>query len=166
MLPKKNIVLVAAFGIPMLCCLIGAGAFVLLVTPVAEHGDPNTPDPIEALQANLEDLKAKLAKLNQRIKGLHDQVQKEQQRVELAQRINDLMDHLESSTTGLLRELSAIAEELSVIQAGFRSLVSSGSQVERSRDADKGLRSLQDRKFGCDMKDSCRIPITRFLYLS
>jgi len=35
MLPKGNILLVGAFALPVLCCLIGAGAFVLLVTPPA-----------------------------------------------------------------------------------------------------------------------------------
>ena len=166
MLPKKNTILVAAFGIPVLCCLIGVGAFILLITPVVEFEDPNTPDQIEPLQANLEDLKAKLAELNQRVKELHGQIQEEQQRIELAQKINELMDHLESSTTGLLRELSAIAEELSVIQAGLRSPVSSNWQIERSHDADKGLRYLQYRRFDCDVKHSCRIPTIRFTDLS
>jgi len=59
-----------------------------------------------------------------------------------------------------------VAEELSVIQAGLRSPVSSGWQIERSHDADKDLRYLQYRRFDCDVKHSCMIPTIRFTDLS
>lgn len=140
MVPKKNMILGVAFAIPLLCSLIGAGAFVLLVTPVAEEGLPG-PSPnkkVEALQEEIKGLRAEL----QRINKLFAQLEEEQERVAMAQKVKELVDALESSTANLLGKLSGVGEELTVIEATIRSLDSSVDEEKTQRGKQKLVRSV------------------------
>ncbi len=122
MLPKKNMILGVAFAIPVLCSLIGAGAFVLLVTPVPVPG-PDDPNEVETLQQKVNELRAELENSSRLLAQL-----------ELTQKV----DALESSTANLLGKLSGVGEELAVIEAAIRNLDPSGDE-EKTQHADQKL---------------------------
>jgi len=140
-LPKKNILMVAAFVVPVLCCLIGVGAFVLLTSPPPT--DHNGPKPPDDLKAKIIELKDKLAELNRMIETLQEKLQKEQLRVELAQRIDQLINHLEATTYDLLGQIPDVAEQLAMIQAGIRDMDTSDLKEQQNRSDEHDLEGLQ-----------------------
>ena len=140
MLPKKNMLLGVAFAIPVLCSLIGAGAFVLLVTPVPEEGLPG-PDPneVDAVQQKVDELRAEL----ERTSELLAELKEEQKCVALEQKVKDLLDELESSTADLLREVSGLGEEVTIIENVIQDLDSSDGERQKQRDHQQATRRMQ-----------------------
>jgi len=137
MLPKKNMLLGVAFAIPVLCSLIGAGAFVLLVTPPAEAGpDPNE---VDAVQQKVDELRAEL----ERTSELLAELKEEQKCVALEQKVKDLLDELESSTADLLREVSGLGEEVTIIENVIQDLDSSDGERQKQRDHQQATRRMQ-----------------------
>jgi peptidoglycan hydrolase CwlO-like protein len=129
MLPKKNIILVAAFFVPVLCCLIGVGAFVLVVTPQAEPGPPELgPNDVEALQQKVNELRTELESINKLLAKL-----------ELARKI----DTLESSVANLLGEVSGLGEKLAIIETVIQDLNSSDDERQKRRDIQQAKHRLQ-----------------------
>jgi len=140
MLPKNNAIIGIAFAIPVLCSLIGAGAFVLLVTPVPEEGLPG-PDPneVDAVQQKVDELRAELERTNK----LLAEFKEEQKRVVLEQKVKELLDELESSTAELLREVSGLGEEVVIIENVIQDLDSSDGERQKQRDFQQATGRLQ-----------------------
>ena len=135
MLPKKNILLMASFVIAVLCCLIGVGAFILLISSPQKIAELNGGKQPDDLKAKIAEEKEKIANLNKMIEMLQEKLQKEQHRTELAQRIDQLINLLEATTDGLLEQLPNVTEQLTIIQAGICELYQSepgGSQNHSS----------------------------------
>jgi len=125
MLPKKNMIVMVAFLLPVLCCLIGIGAFVLATTSVSDPnptGDPNQP---QTAPTSAEELRAQLAKLDERITALRAQLGQEDERQSLAQKIRELMDRLEADTTGATDALSSLATEIAAADTILQKINSS-----------------------------------------
>jgi hypothetical protein len=129
MLPKKNMIVMVAFLLPVLCCLIGIGAFVLATTPISDHTPPD-PNQSQTPQVSIEELRAQLARLNEEIASLHARLGKEDERGDLAQRVKELIDKLESDTTGAAEGLSGLAKEITVIEMVLQKVNSSQSGAE------------------------------------
>jgi len=130
MLPKKNVILMIAFAIPVLCCLIGIGALILLTSSF----DPNSSEiPAENLEDKLPELRERLAKVDQKIEELEAQVKNGQQRLELALEIDKLIHLMKSSAEGLLGDLSSVNAQLAAVQARISELGSSSSELDKER---------------------------------
>jgi hypothetical protein len=125
MLPKKNMIVVAAFLIPVLCCLIGVGAFVLATTSISDPNEPATP------QVSVEELRAESARLMEQIASLRAQIEQESERAALTQKISELIERLESGATGATRELSGLAEEIVAARALLQQVASSATSGEQ-----------------------------------
>jgi hypothetical protein len=129
MLPRKNVILMIAFAIPVLCCLIGIGALILLTSSFDGIGDSTSPEiPVENLEDKLPELREKLAKVDQKIKELEALLEDGQQRLELALEIDKLINLMKSSAKGLLSDLSSVNAQLAVVQARLSELESSSSE--------------------------------------
>jgi hypothetical protein len=134
MLTSRNMIVMGAFLLPVLCCLIGIGAFVLATTPVSDPTpiDPNQP---QTPQVSIEELRAQLARLNEGIASLHARLGKEEERAALAQKVKELIDKLESDTTGAAEGLSGLAKEIAAIEMVLQEINSSQSGAEGLGDA-------------------------------
>ncbi|UCE48772.1 MAG: hypothetical protein JSW47_01225 [Phycisphaerales bacterium] len=139
MLPKGNILLVGAFALPVLCCLIGAGAFVLLVTPPAAGVQGPNPNEVKTLQQKVNELRAELKRVDEVLMGLKE----EQTRVALEQKVKELLDKLESSTAELLREVTGLSQEVIIIEGVIQDLGSSDGERQKRRDPQKAVGRLQ-----------------------
>jgi len=134
MLPKKNVMLMIAFAIPVLCCLIGIGALILLTSSLDGIGDPNSPEtPAETLQDKLPELRQRLVEVDQKIEDLEELLKNEQPRLELALEIDKLIHLMKSSAEGLLGNLSGVNAQLAVVQARLSELESSSSEPAKER---------------------------------
>jgi hypothetical protein len=134
MLPKKNVMLMIAFAIPVLCCLIGIGALILLTSSFDGIGDPNNPEtPAKNLEDKLPGLRERLAKVDQKIEELEVLLKDEQQQLELALEIDKLIHLMKSSAEGLLGDLSSVNAQLAVVQTRLRELESSSSELGKER---------------------------------
>ena len=134
MLPKKNVILMIAFAIPVLCCLIGIGALILLTSSFDGIGDPNSPEiPAENLEDKLPELRERLAKVDQKIEELEALLKDGQKRLELALEIDKLINLMKSSAKGLLSDLSSVNAQLAVVQTRLSELESSSSEPGKER---------------------------------
>jgi hypothetical protein len=124
-------IVMVAFSLPVLCCLIGVGTFVLATTSVPDSdttgapntaGDPNQPP---TPPASAEELQAQLARLDKDIAALRSQLGQEDERQSLALKIRELIEKLASDTTGTAEALSHLATEIAAADTVLQKVNSS-----------------------------------------
>ena len=111
MLPKKNAVIGIIFAIPVLCSLIGTGAFILLVTPPVEALDQDGPKPATD---NLEDIM-------KNIELIKKQIEQQKERSRLLQEIKTLMQQAQWSLATILEKEPDVTRTLVQLQAHLQS---------------------------------------------
>ena len=123
MLHKKGIFLTAAFAVPVLCCLIGIGAFVLLTTSMAPPKMPPEPNITQQIkiQENLtKTLNDKLALIKERISQLHDELKNKDVYAQTAQKIKEMT--LGSAALNLQEDLPLLYQKLAEMQRSAQEL--------------------------------------------
>ena len=106
MLHKKGIFMTAAFAVPVLCCLIGIGAFVLLTTSMARPKLPLDTD------------------MAQRIKEQenNDELKHEEVCAQVAQKIKEMIDTLGSAALNLQEDIPFLRRKLAEMQKSAQEL--------------------------------------------
>lgn len=127
---KQGMLLAVAFIVPVFCCLIGIGAFILIATPTLTPEDIERERVIKEQESIAEGLKDRLAQVNDRLRQLHEELQKEEPRAELAKTIEEIMYHLESSVPNLQKELLILHQGLSEMQDGILKLEPVSSKAD------------------------------------
>ena len=94
---RQSVLLAGAFALPVLCCLIGAGAFVLLVTPPAEAQDPN-----DIPSADSEVSQETLDEIVGRTEALRGQIEQQEERNRLLREIEQLIGEARWSSATIL----------------------------------------------------------------
>lgn len=140
---EKSTLIIAAFAVPVLCCLIGIGAFVLLTIPPTQPPGKSYSGTIEKIkeQENIaKALKDRLNQVNEQIRQLYDKLQKEKTRAEVTRKVKETIAHLESFASNLKKELLSLHKKLAEVQIHARKLEAIRSGKEKVKPPRKHLR--------------------------
>lgn len=169
MLHKKGIFLTAAFAVPVLCCLIGIGAFVLLTTSMAQHkmpSDPNITQQIKIQENITKTLNDKLAQIKEQICQLHDELKHEEVRVQIAQKIKEMIDSLGSAALNLQENLPFLRQKLAEMQRSAQKLDVLDAKINETSDPEEDFQKTSEHSQQQDVRlsnlvDTNRNPIYR-----
>jgi len=144
MLHKKGIFLAAAFAVPVLCCLIGIGAFVLATTPIPPLYDSNEPPQTNDITQQIKEqeeiakkLENKLTQIKERIRWLHNELKNIEARIQIAQKTKEIVSHLESVSLSLRKELSFLYQQLHEMQRGAQQLDVLDAEINETNDTEE-----------------------------
>ena len=120
---RQSVLLAGAFALPVLCCLIGAGAFVLLVTPPAEAQEPN-----DIPSADSEVSQETLDEIVARTEALRDQIEQQEERSRLLREIEKLIREVQWTSATILDKEPHLTRTWTRLQAQLRLSPSTGQE--------------------------------------
>jgi hypothetical protein len=157
MLPQKNVLMVGAFALPVVCCLIGIGAFVLLFATSGQGGgpDPNLLEKLKSLATDEARLDEHLASLRLRLQ--ETEKGQESQKV-LAQQVQELVGQVETGTANLLNEVSRLTEKFTQTETVIQTLETPPTKKQEPQVPDRTVRDLGTPGFGPDSRPAVDVP--------